>query len=216
MEVNEQWLNSMGSIGYFLAAFPALWIAGRIILRNYSGDNGTAQIFLWLALGGLILAPMTDFIRYISSILSLIVPLFRISADVTVFLGMGSFMVYSGITLVLGIVVYSLALYYLRMIVVRGKIPIVQELLIVKWELGFVLLGIAGLINHMVSSLVISFVSIYLPSLTDDKDIAQLLSGYWISWLLAFLVLFVTLWIMNNRLSKRDDDLLERNNNDIQ
>jgi hypothetical protein len=68
----------------------------------------------------------------------------------------------------------------------------------------------------MVSSLVISFVSIYLPSLTDDKDIAQLLSGYWISWLLAFLVLFVTLWIMNNRLSKRDDDLLERNNNDIQ
>lgn len=207
MDSNVEWLSTVGSIGYFLAVFPALWISGRIILRNYSGDNRTAQIFLWLALGGLILAPLTDFLRYLSSILSLIVPFFRISADVTVFLGMGSFMVYSGITLVLGIVVYSLALYYLRMIVVRGKIPIVQELQIVKWELGFVLLGIAGLINHMVSSLVISFVSISLPSLTDDKDIAQLLSGFWISWLLAFLVLFVTLWIMNDRLSKREDDL---------
>lgn len=207
MDSNVEWLSTVGSIGYFLAVFPALWISGRIILRNYSGDNRTAQIFLWLALGGLILAPLTDSLRYLSSILSLIVPFFRISADVTVFLGMGSFMVYSGITLVLGIVVYSLALYYLRMIVVRGKIPIVQELQIVKWELGFVLLGIAGLINHMVSSLVISFVSISLPSLTDDKDIAQLLSGFWISWLLAFLVLFVTLWIMNDRLSKREDDL---------
>lgn len=207
MDSNVEWLSTVGSIGYFLAVFPALWISGRIILRNYSGDNRTAQIFLWLALGGLILAPLTDSLRYLSSILSQIVPFFRISADVTVFLGMGSFMVYSGITLVLGIVVYSLALYYLRMIVVRGKIPIVQELQIVKWELGFVLLGIAGLINHMVSSLVISFVSISLPSLTDDKDIAQLLSGFWISWLLAFLVLLVTLWIMNDRLSKREDDL---------
>lgn len=207
MDSNVEWLSTVGSIGYFLAVFPALWISGRIILRNYSGDNRTAQIFLWLALGGLILAPLTDSLRYLSSILSQIVPFFRISADVTVFLGMGSFMVYSGITLVLGIVVYSLALYYLRMIVVRGKIPIVQELQIVKWELGFVLLGIAGLINHMVSSLVISFVSISLPNLTDDKDIAQLLSGFWISWLLAFLVLLVTLWIMNDRLSKREDDL---------
>lgn len=208
MDSNAEWLSTVGSIGYFLAALPALWISGRIILRNYSGDNRTAQIFLWLALGGLILAPMTDFIRYISSILSLIVPFFRISADVTVFLGMGSFMVYSGITSVLGIIVYCLALYYLRKMIVEGMIPIVQELQIVKWELGFVLLGIAGLINHMVSSLVISFVTIYLPNLTDDKDIAQLLSGFWISWLLAFLVLFVTLWIMNNRLSKREDDLL--------
>lgn len=208
METKAELLSIAGSIGYFLAAFPALWISGRIILRNYSGDHRTTQILLWLALGGLILTPMTDFLRYLSSVLSLIIPSLRSTADITVILGMGPFMVHSGITSALGIIVYGLAIYHLRKMIVQGRMPIFKKLQSEKWELGFVLLGIAGLINHMVSGLVSGFVSVYLPGLTDDKDFAQLLSGFWISWLLAFLILLVTLWIMNERLSKRQDDLL--------
>ena len=202
-----EWLSTTGSIGYFLAAFPALWISGRIILRNYAGDHRQAHQFIWLALGGLILIPIADCLRYTISIVSLIVPLFWNSATVTVFLGMGSFMASSGITTALGIVVYGLALYSLRSIFVGNKIPIIQEYRVEKWEQGFVLLGIAGLVNRMVSGLVTGFVSMYLPLLTDDKDLAQLLAGFWITWLLAFLILLVTMWIMNERLSRRENEL---------
>jgi len=200
------WLSTAGSIGYFLAAFPALWISGRIILRNYPSDHRPAHLFIWLALGGLILTPITDFLRYTSSVLSLIVPLFWSSATITVFLGMGPFMASSGITTAMGIVVYSLALYSLRPIFAGNKIPIMEAYRAEKWELGFVLLGVAGLANRMVSGLVTGFVSIYLPRLTENLDLAQLLSGFWITWLLAFLLLLVTLWIMKGRLSRRDDD----------
>jgi len=202
-----EWLSTTGSIGYFLAAFPALWISGRMILRNYAEDHRTTRLFIWLALGGLILIPIADCLRYTISILSLIVPLFWNSATVTVFLGMGPFMASSGITTALGIVVYGLALYSLRSIFVGNKIPIIQEYRVEKWEQGFVLLGIAGLVNRMVSGLVTGFVSMYLPLLTDDKDLAQLLAGFWITWLLAFLILLVTMWIMNERLSRRENEL---------
>jgi len=208
MDASSEFLSSIGSIGYFLAAFPALWIAGRIVLRNYSGGYRAAQITLWLGLGGLFFTPITDALRYFSSIVEFITPWFWTSFTINVFLGTGSFMAYSAIRLALGMIIYGLALYSLRLMIDQGKVRIAQYWQVEDWELGFLLLGIAGLVNHMVSGLVIGLVSIYLPSLIEGVEVAQMSRGFWISWLLGFLILLVVLFIMNVRLSKREEALL--------
>ena len=199
MDSSAQLMSSIRSIAVFLAAFPALWIAGRITLRNYSSNDRATQMFLWLALGGLILTPLTDFLRYLGSLLSLVIPSLRYAGTITVFLGVGPFLLYSTITLILGILVYGLALYDGRMMIADGNKPFLPQLQLESWELGFVLLGIVGLINHMVSGVVVSFVNMYLPSLAAQQGLAQLSTGFWISWLMAIVVLLVTLFIMRER-----------------
>jgi hypothetical protein len=196
-------LSLIYSVCVFLAAFPALWISGRIILRNDAGDNPTTQLFLWLALGGLILYPLADLLRYFLSFLSLIIPSFWNFTPMTVTLGMGPFLVYSTITLILGIVVYGLAYYYARRVIAQGEIPPIRALQLENWELGFVLLGIIGLINQMVKGIVVSFVSINLNSLAFRLDLSPQ-KGFWISWLIALLILLATLYVINERITKSE------------
>jgi hypothetical protein len=202
-----QLISSVESAAMFLVTFPALWISGRIILRNYAVENRALQIFLWLALGGLILTPLIDFIRYLSYVLYLIIPSSDKFNNVSVFLGMAPYLYYTTITLVLGIAVYSLAFYHSRKLVAQSKLPFIQGLQISNWEFGFVLLGIAGLVNHMVSRIVVNFVSIYIPSLTAQLDITQLFKGFWISWLIGFIILIVTLFCMSELLNRRENKL---------
>lgn len=207
MDASSGFLSSVGSIGYFLAAFPALWLAGRIILRNYAGGHRATQIILWLALGGLFVTPITDALRYLLSVVELVIPWFWNTIPITVFLGMGQFMAYSAMRLAFGLAVYGLALYFLRSIIKTVRDIIAQFWQVEDWEVGCALLGIAGLVNYMVSGLVIGFVSLYLPSLTDTWTITQLSRGFWISWLIGSLVLLVLLFFMNERLSKREQAL---------
>jgi hypothetical protein len=204
MDAGLQLMNSVVTICQFLAAFPALWISGRIILRNDAGDNPTTQLFLWLALGGLILTPLADFLRYLGSLFSLIISSFRDSNPITIFLGVGPFWTFSTITLILGIVVYGLAYYYARRMIAQGEIPLIRALQLENWELGFALLGVVGLINQMVKGIAFGFVSINLPDLTAQQSLTQLLKGFWASWLIAFLVLLVTLFVINERISKSE------------
>jgi hypothetical protein len=127
MNDNTQLINSIGNIAIFLAAFPALWISGRIVLRNLPPDSRTTQFFLWLALGGLILTPLTDFLRYLSSIINFLLPQTGPAPNMNVVLGMGPYPIYAGLTLILGVAVYALALATARPIVAQGKFPILQR-----------------------------------------------------------------------------------------
>ena len=208
MDESMQLMESVMSIAVFLATFPALWISGRIILRNYAGYSRTTHAYLWLALGGLILTPLTDLLRYLSSVLSLIIPSLRSPVPFMVFLGVGNFMLYSTITLILGMIVYGLAVYYARPLLALGKLPLIQGLKLEFWESGFVLLGIGGLINQMVRGIVVRFVSISLPSLTDTQDLAQGYKGFWVTWLIAFLILLVTLFVMDKLITRGENELL--------
>ena len=203
-----QLVDGVVSVALFLTALPALWISGRIVLRNYTGEYRALQIVLWLTLGGLILIPFMDFLRYLSFVLDLIIPSSGKFNSISVFLGMAPFLFYSTITLVLGIVVYGLTLYYARKLLAQGKLPFVRGLVLGNWEFGFVLLGIAGLVNRMVNGIVANFVNIRIPGLTDQLDLAQLSKGFWISWLIAFIILTVTLFCMNELLFRRENKLI--------
>lgn len=208
MDGNLQIMSSLVSIAVFLAAFPALWISGRIILRNDTSDNSTSKVFIWFALAGLILNPLIDFIRYLGDLLSLIIPSLRNTAPIIVFLGAGPSIFYSTLTLVFGIIVYGLGIYYMRVLVAQDQIPFLKGLQLRNWELGFVLLGIVSLINQMVRGIVIRFVSIYLPSLTAQQDFVQGVVSFWISWLLGLIILLVTVFIMNERIDRMENEQL--------
>jgi hypothetical protein len=207
MNDSMQLISNVESAAMFLVTFPALWISGRIILHNYTVENRALQIFLWLALGGLILTPFIDFIRYLSYDLYLIIPSSDKFGSASVFLGMAPYLYYSTIILVLGIAVYSLALYRTRKLVAQSKLPFIQGLQISNWEFGFVLLGIAGLVNHMVGGIIVNFVTIYFPGLTAQLDLTQLFKGFWISWLIGFIILIVTLFCMSELLNRRENKL---------
>jgi hypothetical protein len=201
-----QLISSVYSTALFLATLPALWISGRIVLRNYAGEYRAFQIVLWLAFGGLILISFMDFLRYLSYALNLVIPSSK-SDSISVFLGMAPFLYYSMISLILGIAVYGLTLYYARKLVAQGKLPFIKGLELSNWEFGFVLLGMAGLVNRMVNGIVVNFVTIYIPSLTDQLDLTQLSKGFWISWLIGFIILIVTLFCMNELLYRRENKL---------
>jgi hypothetical protein len=204
MDDNLLLMSSIGSIVIFLSVFPALWISGRIILRNFSLHKHAIQIFLWLALGGLILTPIYDFLRYLGYVLSLVIPSLRNSVPISVFLGVGPYLVYSIITLILGVIVYTLSFNHAHTLINKGRIPLNPELQLGNWELSIVLLGVAGLVNQLISGIIVKFLFIYLPSLTDQLNFAQGLNGFWISWLIAFIILLGTLFIMYQKIQTRE------------
>jgi hypothetical protein len=210
MNDSMQLISSIGSASIFLVSFPALWISGRIILRNYAVENRTLQIILWLSLGGLILIPLMDFIRYLGYVLYLIIPSSDKFGSTLVFLGMAPYMYYSMISLILGITVYGLAFYHVRNQLTQSKLSFIQGLHISNWEISFIILGIAGLVNRMVGGIVVNFVSIYFPSLTAQLDQTQLSKGFWISWLIGFIILIVTLFFMNRLLNRNENKLFSK------
>ena len=198
-------INNVASVLMFLVTFPALWIAGRIILRNFTDENRAFKVLLWFTLGGLILIPLVDIIRYLSYILYLIIPSSDKFNSATVFLGMAPYIYYTTIALVLGIVVYGLAFYLARMLVSQNKLHFIQGFKISNWEFGFIILGIAGLVNRVVGGIVVNFVTIYIPSLTAQLDQAKLSLGFWISWLIGIILLIVTIFFMNELLNRREN-----------
>ena len=207
MNYSVQLISGVESASLFLATIPALWISGRIILHNYPGEYRALQIFLWFALGGQILTPLMHFFRYLSSVLTLLIPSSNMFGSVSVFLGMAPYQYFSTIILIQGIAVYGLSLYYVRKLVTQGRLPFIQGLQLSSWEFRFVLLGIAGQVNNMVSGIVVNFVSIYFPSLTAQLDLTQLFKGFWISWLIAFIILILILFCMNELLYRREKKL---------
>lgn len=90
MSLNSiQAIYSLQTIFTFLAALTALWIAGRIVLRTKLTNIHTLHFILWLMLGALFLIPLTDAIRYLSTLLSMLSPDAWEPAMIPVVLGAG-------------------------------------------------------------------------------------------------------------------------------
>jgi hypothetical protein len=133
--------------------------------------------------------------------------LFRNCRGEATFLGMAPFMYFLTIRLILGIAVYGLTLYYARKLVAPDRLLYIKRLQLSNWEFGFVLLGVAGLVNNIVGGIVINFVSINFPSSILHFDQTQLLIGFWITWLIAFIILIGAMFCMNELLYRREDKL---------
>lgn len=198
MDAGFQILDSIVSIIIFLATIPALWVSGRIILRNPISGDHPLRLFLWLALGGFFLIPLVDLISYLRDLISLAFLSDQNLTEIPLFLGTTSWLQYSAIVIATGIIIYSFAIYYGRKLIAEHGFPVMKELALGSLEQGFIVLGLAGLFNHMIRGVVINFIWMRTPVPTGAPS--QGVIGSFVGWIIAFLVLALVLIFMNGKL----------------
>jgi hypothetical protein len=128
VDANFQLVYSISNIIMFLAVIPALWVSGRIILRNPVLEERSISLFLWLVLGGFFLIPMIDVLAELRSLISFIVSPEENMGAIPIFLGTTSWLLYSIISLALTIFVYAVAIYYGRLLLAKHGLPVIEQL----------------------------------------------------------------------------------------
>ena len=203
MDTGSQILDSVVSIVIFLATIPALWISGRIILRNPISEDRSTRLFLWLVLGGFFLIPLVDLISYFRDLISLAIPSDQNVTEFPLFLGTTSWQLYSAIVIAMGIIIYSFAIYYGQKLIAKHGLPVMKELTLSSLEQGFIVLGLAGLFNHMIRGIVINFIWMRFPVSTSVSS--QSFISSFVGWIIAFLVLAIVIIFMNGQFKSEQE-----------
>ena len=201
-------LNAIYSLAWLLVVIFALWIAGRMILRNLSQvqehkDDMALErpliLMIWLALGGLFVTPLQDLIGLIDAFVETFVPLFAIPASqfVTVS-GTEPLPLFTGMRGALFLLVYGLALWLGLKALRTWNIPIDLSIRVTPFEKGFMILGFGGLVYRAVFAVAGLVISSGATALSFR--LGSHLAGDSISWILALLLLGLILLVMLNRL----------------
>ncbi len=198
MDANFQIVYSISNIIMFLVVIPALWVSGRIILRNPILEQRSISLFLWLALGCFFLIPMIDVLAELRSLISVIVSPEENMGAIPIFLGTTSWFLYSILSLALTIVVYAVAIYYGRLLLAKHGLPVIEQLSLNDMEQGFVVFGVAGLFNAMVHGIVTNF--LWIGNTGATRTVVLGTWGAMLGWILAFLILALTIIYMNGKL----------------
>jgi hypothetical protein len=204
-------LNAIYSLAWLLAVIFALWIAGRIILRNISQvrehkDDMVLErpliLMTWLALGGLFAIPLLDLIGLLRAFVETFVPLFTIPASqfVTVS-GTEPWPLFTGMRGVLFLLVYGLALWLGLKVLRIWNVPIGLSIRVTPFEKVFVILAFGGLAYRAVYAVVGLVISSGATALSFR--LGSQLAGEGLSWILALLLLGLILLVMLNRLDAR-------------
>jgi hypothetical protein len=202
MDAGFETLYSVGSILIFLATIPALWISGRIILRNPISQDRSTRLFLWLALGGFFLIALVDLISLLRDVISLAIPSDQNATVFPLFLGTTSWQVYVAIVIAMGIIIYSFAVYYGQQLILKQGLPVIKELTLSSLEQGFIVLGLAGLFNHMIRGIVLNFIWLRIPMSTSISSEGYI--GSFVGWIIALLVLAIVIIFMNGQLKSEN------------
>ena len=210
-------LNTIYSFAWLFAVIFALWIAGRIILRNLSqvqehkDDMALKRpliLMIWLALGGLFVTPLQDLIGIIDAFVETFVPLFSIPASqfVTVS-GTEPWPLFTSMRGALLLLVYGLALWLGLKVLHIWNIPNILSIRVTPFEKVFMILAFGGLVYRAVYTVVVLVISSGATALS--LRLGSQLAGDGISWILALLLLGLILLVMLNRLDARmlKDDL---------
>jgi hypothetical protein len=204
-------LNAIYSLAWLLAVIFALWIAGRIILRNISQvrehkDDMVLErpliLMTWLALGGLFAIPLLDLIGLLRAFVETFIPLFTIPASqfVTVS-GTEPWPLFTGMRGVLFLLVYGLALWLGLKVLRIWNVPIGLSIRVTPFEKVFVILAFGGLAYRAVYAVVGLVISSGATALSFR--LGSQLAGEGLSWILALLLLGLILLVMLNRLDAR-------------
>jgi len=209
-------LDTVYSLAWLFAIIFALWIAGRIILRNiFQVQENKDDIALkrpliltiWLALGGLFATPLLDLIGIIDAFVETFVPLFAIPASqfVTVS-GTEPWPLFTGMRGALFLLVYGLALWLGLKVLSIGNIPTDLSIRVTPIEKVFMILAFGGQVYRAVYTVVGLVISSGATVLSFR--LGSQLAGDGISWILALLLLGLILLVMLNRLdvSMKEDN----------
>jgi hypothetical protein len=205
MDTSFQIFDNVWSLLIFLAAAPALWVSGKMILNNAVHLDRIALLFLWFVLGGFFLIPLIDLLSYIRDLISIVVPSLGTASEISLFWGSVSWLSYSRIATVVGLMGYGLAFYYGQKLISRPGSMGLKSFNLDPWERGFVVLGVAALFNHMLKGILINFVGLRNPVSIGTSGFGS--TGFLIGWLLAFMILLIAGFVMNEQLNARDNHM---------
>ena len=146
---NLEIFYNVAGVVLWLTAIPALWISGRIIQRNPIREDRLTQLFLWLVLGGFFRIPLVDLLSELANLIAQTIP-----SDPN-----GELSIRIGVTgIAVKLLIYAFAIYYAQRIIAKQNIPFLKELTLSSLERGFIVLGMAGLMYHLVGDLVGNFI----------------------------------------------------------
>ncbi len=106
-------------------------------------------------------------------------------------------------------IVYLVVFVSLYRLKDESEIPILQKLQITDMEYILIMMAIAGLVNRIVKGLVLGFVQITTPFQFSQQIQGNTQIGFWISWVVAFLILLAVLSSMKARLMGRNTELAD-------
>jgi hypothetical protein len=201
MNAAVETLSFIASLFIFLALIPAVWISGRIVLRNPLTENRPTQLFLWLVLAGFFLIPLHDLISYLVSLLMLAMPSDQNTAPVVLFLGTTSWLFYTILFTVIGVITYSLGIHYGRKIIDERRLPVIKDLALSSLEQDFMVLGLAGLLHSTVRGILSRFFSIRIPASSDPFSLGFM--GVLVGLIAAFIILAIVIMFMDGKLKSQ-------------
>ena len=203
MNATFETLSFVASILIFLALIPTLWVSGRIILRNPLTENRPTRLFLWLVLAGFFLNPLQDLISYLAGLLMLAIPSDQRMTEVVLFLGTTSWLFYTILFTVIGVITYSLGIYYGRKIIDERRLPVIKDLALSSLEQDFMVLGLAGLLQTMVTGIILRFFSIRIPVSSDPFSWGFV--GALVGLIGALLILAIVVIYMDRKLKSQQE-----------
>ncbi len=196
MEIGFPFLDALFNILIVLALVPALWVAGRIALRNSIVDQIAVRLFVWLVLGGFFLIPLVGLVSVLRNLLSVIMSGQTASPLDERFLGLTIPALYAAMDVIIWVIGYGIALFYGPRLMRQYGAQVSEALGLTHLEQAFAVLGLAGLLITLLKG----FTSYPLPIF------AGLMSGNPLSGLLVeasgFLVLFIIALAMRARLAR--------------
>ncbi len=176
MEIGFPFLDALFNILIVLAVIPALWVAGRIVLRNSIIDQMAVRLFVWLVLGGFFLIPLVGLVSVLRNLLSVILSGQTASPLDQKFLGLTIPALYAAMDAIIWLIGYGIALFYGPRLMRQYGARVSDALRLTPLEQAFAVLGLAGLFITMLKG----FTSYPLPifaGLMSGDPLSGLLVG---------------------------------------
>ena len=187
-----------------LALF-ALWIAGRIVLRNLSfiqtniSSSRAIQLLIWLALGEIFILPVLDLL----GLIQLITRLSPDTGEAYTLWGSVPSIVYELSTVFTILFIYSATLMAGWKHLFKRVPPIFETIRLNSFEKVFSLLAIAALVNHVLRFIILSVIWQQTP--LEVKGLEKGIAGFFAGWLVGLLIIGIAIYVMSGLIEKQTE-----------
>lgn len=206
--MNPDTLGLLSNVLNVALALFALWIAGRIVLRNLSfiqsniSSSRAMQLLIWLALGEIFTFPFLDTLGIVQLTISL-----DTTGDVYTLWGSVPPLIYDLCMVLTTLFIYGFTLMISWRLLFKRVPPILESIQLSSFEKVFSLLAIASLINHIVRFVLISIIFYQSPML--GVGLGKGTAGFFAGWLVGLLIVGITIYVMFELIAKKEDEIIE-------
>jgi hypothetical protein len=210
--MNPDTLGLLSNVLNIALVLFALWIAGRIVLRNLSllqnnvASGRPIQLAIWLALGGLFTIPLFDLLRIFHLFDVWLMPSFEAGEFVTLW-GSVPWFVYDACIGLTMLIIYGNTLKMGWKPLFKRDPPILESIQINSFERVFILCTIAGLANNIVLTVLYSI--IWSQSPLEIEGIGKGIAGFFAGWLTSLLIVAIAIYVMSEFIARKEDEFLE-------